>query len=90
MYRCLSTFVFFLFICFRYHFSHDTLDRARDRARVKACIYMSFATVLGCIIMIMSGKKAAKRGESVSKSNLEWHRDYNEAAAAKERINKGI
>lgn len=65
-------------------FRHDTLDRARDRFRVKVCIYMMFGTLVGCIIMIMSGKRAAQRGESVSRSNIEWHREYNAAAAAKE------
>lgn len=32
--------------------------------------------------MIWSGKKAAGRGESVQKANIEWHREYNEKAAA--------
>lgn len=31
--------------------------------------------------MIISGKKAAKRGESVVKMNQDWHREYDEAAA---------
>lgn len=51
---------------------------------------MSIATAIGCFVMVISGKRAAKRGESVTKSNIEWHREYNEAAVAKERINKGI
>lgn len=46
---------------------------------------MMVATVIGCIIMIISGKRAAQRGESVTKWNLDWHREYNEAAAAKEK-----
>ena len=27
-----------------------------------------------------SGKKAQQRGESVAKTNLQWHKDYNEQA----------
>lgn len=38
--------------------------------------------------MIYSGKKAAERGESVVKSNQDWHKQYNEAAAAKENKEK--
>lgn len=51
---------------------------------------MTIATAVGCIIMIISGKRAAKRGESVSQWNIDWHRDYNEAAATKDQIKKGI
>lgn len=51
---------------------------------MKVCNYMLVATIIGCITMIISGKRAAKRGESVQKSNLEWHKKYNEEAAAKE------
>lgn len=61
---------------------HETLDRARDRYRVKMCIYMMIACVLICIVQIIRGKNAAERGESVVKSNLDWHKQYNEAAAA--------
>lgn len=42
---------------------------------------MVVATIIGCILMIISGKKAAKRGESVVKMNQDWHREYDEAAA---------
>jgi hypothetical protein len=31
--------------------------------------------------MIFSGKKAAERGESMSKMNQEWHNEYNRKAA---------
>lgn len=60
------------------------MDRARDRFRVKACIYMMIVCIGLCIVQVLRGKKAAERGESVVKSNLEWHRQYNEAAATKE------
>lgn len=42
------------------------------------CNYMIVATILGCIAMVVSGKQAAKRGESVSQMNLDWHKKYNE------------
>lgn len=45
---------------------------------------MILATIVGCIAMVISGKKAAARGESVVQSNEEWHRKYNEEANAKE------
>lgn len=60
------------------------MDRARDRFRVKGCIYMMLVCIVLCIVQIVRGKNAAERGESVVKSNLEWHRQYNEAADGKE------
>lgn len=71
------------FIC-----RHETLDRARDKWRVKMCIYMMVACTFICLIQIFRGKKAAERGESVVKSNMEWHRQYNEAASKKENQSK--
>lgn len=45
---------------------------------------MMIACTIICIIQIIRGKQAAERGESVVKSNLEWHRQYNEAAKKEE------
>lgn len=49
---------------------------------------MIVATIIGSILMIISGKRAAARGESVTKDNAEWHRKYNEEAATKEAAAK--
>lgn len=69
---------------FFFLYRSETIDRARDRFRVKMCIYMMIACTIICIIQVIRGKNAAERGESVVKSNLEWHRQYNEASAKKE------
>lgn len=58
----------------------ETINRARDQCRVKACIWMMIICVGGCIIQIVRGKRAAERGESVMQSNIDWHRQINEAA----------
>lgn len=42
--------------------------------------YMMLATVIGCIFMVISGKKAQERGDTVQKMNLDWHKEYNEKA----------
>lgn len=63
---------------------HETIGRARDKWRVKMCIYMTIISVGICIVQVIRGKKAAQRGESVTNANMEWHRQYNEAAAKKE------
>uniref|UniRef100_A0A0P4WFB8 Uncharacterized protein n=1 Tax=Scylla olivacea TaxID=85551 RepID=A0A0P4WFB8_SCYOL len=58
--------------------SQDALERARNKARIKINIMMCVATLLGCFAMIYSGKKARDAGESVVKTNLDWHKKINE------------
>lgn len=49
---------------------------------------MMAVCVVICIIQIVRGKQAAERGESVVKANLDWHREYNEAAKKNEAQSK--
>lgn len=60
--------------------SQDSLERARNKARIKINISMGVATLLGCLLMIWSGKKAQKEGQSVVKMNEEWHKKMREEA----------
>lgn len=56
------------------------MDRARNRFRIRLANVMMVLTGIGCILMVMSGKEAAERGESVAQMNLDWHAEYNEKA----------
>ncbi|KAL1381576.1 hypothetical protein pipiens_013362 [Culex pipiens pipiens] len=60
--------------------NQDVMERCRNQVRIKIANYMMLATAIGCVIMIMSGKRAQKRGETVQKMNLDWHKEYNEKA----------
>lgn len=53
------------------------MEYCRNKMRIRIANYMAIATVVGCIVMIYSGKKAAQRGEYVAKQNLDWHNQYN-------------
>ncbi|XP_065358878.1 UPF0389 protein CG9231 isoform X1 [Calliphora vicina] len=64
--------------------SAEIMERSRNKMRIRIANIMMGLTVVGCAIMIYSGKQAAKRGESVTKQNLEWHKRYNELNATKE------
>lgn len=55
------------------------MEYCRNKMRIRVANYMAIATVIGCIVMIYSGKKAASRGEFVAKKNLDWHNQYNTA-----------
>lgn len=58
--------------------NQDVMERCRNQVRIKMANYMMLATAIGCIVMIMSGKRAQERGETVQKMNLDWHKEYNE------------
>ncbi|XP_030387185.1 UPF0389 protein CG9231 [Scaptodrosophila lebanonensis] len=58
--------------------SQDVMERCRNKVRIRIANIMIGLTALGCVIMVYSGKEAAKRGESVTKQNLEWHKQFNE------------
>lgn len=60
--------------------NQDVMERCRNQVRIKLANYMMIATAFGCILMILSGKNAQERGESVQKMNLDWHKEYNERA----------
>ncbi|EAT34069.1 AAEL013655-PA [Aedes aegypti] len=60
--------------------NQDVMERCRNQVRIKIANYMMLATAIGCIIMIISGKKAQERGDSVQKMNLDWHKEYNDKA----------
>lgn len=54
------------------------MDRAANRFRIRIANIMMVITVIACVLMVMSGKEAADRGESVQKMNQDWHLEYNE------------
>ncbi|KAH8258814.1 hypothetical protein KR038_009988 [Drosophila bunnanda] len=61
--------------------SQDEMERCRNKMRIRLANIMIALTAIGCAIMVYSGKQAAKRGESVSQMNLEWHKQFKEPRA---------
>ncbi|XP_018104472.1 protein FAM162A isoform X2 [Xenopus laevis] len=51
--------------------SYDMVEMAKSRVRVKVSYIMIIMTILGCITMVVSGKQAAARHESLASWNLE-------------------
>ncbi|XP_055373468.1 UPF0389 protein CG9231 isoform X1 [Condylostylus longicornis] len=70
------------------HVSVETMERCRNRMRIKVANIMMVLTAVGCIVMVISGKNAMGRGESVTKQNLDWHKKYNEDKAKEEAAAK--
>lgn len=49
----------------------EMLDAARNKLRVKVCYLMMAFTLGACLVMVVLGKQAAKRHESLTSMNLE-------------------
>lgn len=54
------------------------MERANNKARIRIANIMMLLTVIACIAMVISGKKASEDGESVQQRNLDWHKQYNQ------------
>ncbi|KFP59563.1 Protein FAM162B, partial [Cariama cristata] len=65
----------------------EMLDRARNKARVKACYIMIALSIVACFAVIASAKKAAARHESLTSWNLakkaQWRKEAALAAESK-------
>ncbi|KAM6124901.1 protein FAM162B-like [Phoenicopterus ruber ruber] len=53
------------------HVSSEVLDAARNSVRIKVCYIMIALTLLGCLVMVITGKEAAKRDHTLLKMNIE-------------------
>uniref|UniRef100_A0A8C5C7P6 Uncharacterized protein n=1 Tax=Gadus morhua TaxID=8049 RepID=A0A8C5C7P6_GADMO len=70
--------------------SFEMIDASRNRMRVKACYGMMVTTIAACLIMVILGKRAAGRHESLTGQNMEkkakWRQEFQlqqqEAASA--------
>ncbi|KAM6309886.1 protein FAM162A [Podargus strigoides] len=67
--------------------SIETIRAAKTTLRVKFSYVMIALTVLGCIIMVIRGKEAVKRHESLTNINLEkkaqWREEATRSTSAK-------
>nr|XP_021150132.1 protein FAM162B [Columba livia] len=65
----------------------EMLDKARNKARVKACYIMIALSVVACFAVIASAKKAAARHESLTRWNMakkaQWRKEAALAAESK-------
>lgn len=63
--------------------SQTTMERCRNRMRIRIANYMMVATALGCIAMVYVGKQNAKSGNTLTRINLNWHKDMDEMETKK-------
>ncbi|XP_055373469.1 UPF0389 protein CG9231 isoform X2 [Condylostylus longicornis] len=70
------------------HVSYEIMERCKSKVRIRFTNYFMIIASVGCIVMVISGKNAMGRGESVTKQNLDWHKKYNEDKAKEEAAAK--
>ncbi|KAM5145287.1 protein FAM162B-like [Mantella aurantiaca] len=51
--------------------SSESISAAKSNIRVKVCIAMIAGTIIGCIFMVISGKKALREDRTLVQINLE-------------------
>lgn len=68
--------------------NQDVMEKSRNKIRIRMANVMMLLTAIGCIVMVWSGKKAAERGETVQKMNMDWHKEYNEQKTAEFKATK--
>ncbi|XP_045765504.1 UPF0389 protein CG9231 [Maniola jurtina] len=56
--------------------SPELIERSKSEARIKLANILMILTGLASLGAVLSGKAAAKRGESVHQMNLDWHKKY--------------
>lgn len=58
--------------------SPEVWSKVRSIIRIKVANYTMLFIILGCVVMVITGKKAHDRGESIMQRNLDWHQKYAE------------
>uniref|UniRef100_A0A8C2HIW8 Family with sequence similarity 162 member A n=1 Tax=Cyprinus carpio TaxID=7962 RepID=A0A8C2HIW8_CYPCA len=66
--------------------SFEMIDAARNRVRVKACYVMMALTILACLVMAVSGKKAASRNDNLTTRNMEKKARWREEAQKEKEV----
>lgn len=54
------------------------MSKVRSIIRIKVANYTMILILLGCVAMVITGKRARDRGETIMQRNLDWHQKYTE------------
>ncbi|KAM8952619.1 protein FAM162A-like [Pelodytes ibericus] len=68
------------------YISCEVLSSARNNVRIKTCTAMIVGTVLGCIAMVISGKKAVREERTLLKRNMERKAKWRDEVAQHQQM----
>lgn len=60
------------------------MEKAKSKVRIKFGIILMGLTIVGCLVMIASGRRAMERGESLAKINEDYKKELVAKYKAKE------
>lgn len=78
----------FICICLLF-FRPDLIQKSQSQARIKIANVLMLLTALASLGAILSGKAAAKRGESVHQMNKDWHQQYQDNYVKNNAVDSG-
>jgi len=61
--------------------SSEMVEKARNRMRIRVANLMMVITLVACLAVSISGKRAHDRGESIQKENEAWHNSFKDQPA---------
>lgn len=70
-----------IFLSFTYEpffYRPEAWSKVRSIVRIKVANYTMLLIIVGCVAMVISGKRARDRGETIMQRNLDWHQKYSE------------
>lgn len=59
-------------------YSYEVWGKVRSIIRIKVANYTMLLILVGCVVMVVTGKRARDRGESIMQRNLDWHQRYSD------------
>ncbi len=64
-------------------FRRDMMEKTRNIMRIRVNLSIICVCLIGALLAAKSGKKAAERGETLTKANQQWHQQYNDSQSSK-------
>ncbi|XP_054852902.1 protein FAM162A-like [Eublepharis macularius] len=69
--------------------SIEVLKAAQNQLRIRICYIMIALTLLGCVAMVIFGKQAAKRGDTLLKRNAEKKAKWRDEGQLEQELSAG-
>jgi len=60
------------------------MEKTRNIMRIRINLSIIGVCLIGALLAAKSGKKAAERGETLTKHNQQWHQEYNDSQNTKQ------
>lgn len=59
-------------------FRPEIWNKVRSVIRIKIANLTMLLVIVGCVAMVVTGKRARDRGETIMQRNLDWHQQFSD------------